>query len=277
MLKGNLRETSVISLLKLLSKAGVTGKLTLETPTSEAQVFFEQGKIIAAFLEDAKGYQALLIVSKLEEGNFSFEEGKIIPIRQFEEDTEELLNKIEEDIQILKFTSMKPILKPTDTEKIELTADEWNVIVEIPKVSNVSQIASRLGKDEIEVTKIIKALIDKKLVELKEDISSNNLTEASSIEESLDTLMEIPTSSEMRNLKEGFWKELIKEFAKIKGPIAEAIVEDTLHSIGKNFSNATTEDAKKVIKLLSEEIEDESKAVNFQKNAMEMVQKYEQE
>ena len=79
MLKGNLRETSVISLLKLLSKAGVTGKLTLETPTSEAQVFFEQGKIIAAFLEDAKGYQALLIVSKLEEGNFSFEEGKIIP------------------------------------------------------------------------------------------------------------------------------------------------------------------------------------------------------
>ena len=271
MLKGNLKETSIISLLKLLSKAKVTGKLTLETSNSEAQVFFDNGNITAAFLEDTKGYEALLVVSKLEEGNFSFEEGVTIPVKQFEEGTEELLKKIEEDIQLLKYTKMKPVLKPTTAENIELTKQEWNVIVEIPWAQSVSQIASKLTTDELEITKVIKSLKDKGLVELQEAAtpSVREISTEAEASQSEGTKTAVKISQE-------FWKELMVEFAKIKGPIAEAIVEDTLASLGKTFNNASYREANKVIELLTEEIEDKEKAEEFKRQALDILKKYEE-
>ena len=77
-LKGNLRDFSTTQLLNLVYLARKTGLLTIQTPADTAQLYFKEGRLIAAQLKTQDGHLASLLIKA---GRLLPEQAKLVASR----------------------------------------------------------------------------------------------------------------------------------------------------------------------------------------------------
>jgi hypothetical protein len=77
-LKGNLRDFSTTQLLNLVNLARKTGLLTIQTPAETAQLYFKEGRLIAAQLNTQDGHLASILIKA---GRLLPEQAKLVTDR----------------------------------------------------------------------------------------------------------------------------------------------------------------------------------------------------
>lgn len=257
MLKGNLKQISVVKLLALLVKAKHSGRLTISTDNGEGYIFIENGQIYAARWKEKEGYDALFHLAKIEEGSFVFVDQVGIPERHFHEDSTEILKKINEELEIAEGVSSEQdkVLFLTPVEKeVTLTPKEWMVVALSQKSLTMSEIAKKLKLELTEVVKLAKNLEKRGLAKLemkksKEEIKKEKLTPPL------------------------FWKTLKTKLAALMGPIAEAIIEDIVADMEETKERFPYSKLPVLIERLSQEIESDEKRIAFEKEMLEMLKR----
>ncbi len=264
-LKGNLSQINLINLLSLLSKAKHSGRLFLKTDKEEGAVFFKRGEIYAANFGEKKGYEALLKLTALTQGNFSFQDELTTSERHFDEPTESILEKINTQLQsaisarALQNKVLSLIPKPAywrdKKEEVSLQPQEWMVIALSQKQLSLSKIASQIKMDINEVVKIANKLQKQGLAKLqdKEEIR--------------------PPEKQQKYIPLLFWKTLKAELASLIGPIAEAVIEDEIESLGEIKERFPYDKISILIERISEEIDDPNKKIIFQKKMLEILKR----
>ena len=131
---------------------------------------------------------------------------------------------------------------PTD---VNLKSAEWAIITQIDGQKTVEDIEQVLALSQSEAKILLGGLIEKALIEL--------LTEG---------------TSEYQFVDESFFDILKKEYIDIIGPVAPFIISDVLveHEISKDKLKKET--IPELIEVLSDEISDETKKVKFQQNML---------
>jgi len=264
-LKGNLSQINVIDLLSLLTKARHSGRLSLKTDKEQGFVFLNQGEIYAANFGEKKGYDALLKLTALTQGNFSFQDELTTSERHFDEDTKSILEKINVQLQaavsarVLQNKLLSLIPKPAywrdREEEVSLQPQEWMVIALSQKQLNLSKIAKELRMDINQVFKIANKLEKQGLAKLqdKEEI--------------------MPQEKQQKYIPLLFWKTLKTELATLIGPIAEAVIEDEIKSLGEIKERFPYDKISTLLERISEEIDDPDKKIIFQKKILEILKR----
>jgi len=255
-LKGNFKQFSVLDLLALLVRAKHSGRLSLKTDKGEGYVFIEDGEIYAAKFRDKEGYEALFSLAKIDEGSFNFQDRLKTNERHFYEETAELLKHIKEDFHTLVSMESKLdkvlILIPIE-KSVVLKPKEWMVVALSQKQLAIREIAKQLNLAPIEVAKIVQTLEDRGLVKLGVKETSGGIKK--------DQPQITPPL---------FWKALKAELAAIMGPIAEVVIEDEIANMDQTKEKFPYSKVPALIDVLSQEIDNHEKRINFQKKMLEI-------
>ncbi|MDL1956354.1 MAG: DUF4388 domain-containing protein [Candidatus Desulfofervidus auxilii] len=256
-LKGNIRQINILDLLGLLVKAKHTGRLSVTTPEGEGLVFLNGGEIYAATLGGKKGYEALFDLARQTEGNFSFQDKLVTSERHFHEDTNALLEKIAEDLKT--FTSItsawnKVVTLIPKEQEVTLSPKDWIVVALSQKNLTISEIAQEGEVDPVEVLRTAKKLEEMGLAKLQE---KEKVTEKK-------TQKVIPPI---------FWKTLKAELAALIGPIAEAVIEDEIDSLGETRESFPYNKISALIDRISQEIDGEERRITFKKKMLEILKR----
>jgi len=257
-LKGNLSQINVIDLLSLLTKARHSGRLFLKTDKEQGFVFLNQGEIYAANFGEKKGYDALLKLTALTQGNFSFQDELTTSERHFDEDTKSILEKINVQLQAAvsaRVLQNKVLSLIPKGKEVSLQPQEWMVIALSQKQLNLSKIAKELRMDINQVFKIANKLEKQGLAKLqdKEEI--------------------MPQEKQQKYIPLLFWKTLKTELATLIGPIAEAVIEDEIKSLGEIKERFPYDKISTLLERISEEIDDPDKKIIFQKKILEILKR----
>ena len=264
-LKGNLSQINVIDLLTLLTKAKHSGRLLLKTDKEQGAVFLNQGEIYAANFAGKKGYEALLKLTSLTQGNFSFQDELTTSERHFDESTKSILEKVNTQLQAAvsaralqnKVLSLipKPAYWRDRKEEVSLQPQEWMVVALSQKQLSLSKIATQIKMDINQVVKIANKLEKHGLAKLqdKEEI--------------------MPQEKQQKYIPLLFWKTLKTELATLIGPIAEAVIEDEIESLGEIKEKFPYDKISTLIERISEEIDDPNKKIIFQKKMLEILKR----
>lgn len=178
-LAGDLREfplTDIIQLVDLSQKTGAVDiKGTRGTQEFQGRIFFHDGNIVAAELNNQPPLEAIYTFFTLSEGKFNFIDN-VVPDHQTITVSNEVIimegimrqdawSKIEQYVPSLK---MVPRLVPnpeTGTTEINLEAEEWRVLTMVNGKNTVAQIAHRSGLGEFRTCEIIAELLSSGLIE----------------------------------------------------------------------------------------------------------------
>jgi predicted regulator of Ras-like GTPase activity (Roadblock/LC7/MglB family) len=74
-LKGTLQDLGVLDLVQFVNQARKTGALTLKGNDGEARLYYRQGKLVHAKLEDLSGLEVLVKAVDWDKGDFEFQDG----------------------------------------------------------------------------------------------------------------------------------------------------------------------------------------------------------
>jgi|GEM_PF-796427 len=257
-LKGNLSQINVIDLLSLLTKAKHSGRLSLKTDKEQGFVFLNRGEIYAANFEEKKGYEALLKLTALTQGDFSFQDELTTSQRHFDEDTKSILEKLNTELQASVSTRAlqnKVLSLIPKGKEVSLQPQEWMVIALSQKQLSLSKIAKEIGMDINQVFKIANKLEKQGLAKLqdKEEI--------------------MPQEKEQKYIPPLFWKTLKTELATLIGPIAEAVIDDEIENLEEIKERFPYDKISIILERISKEIDDPNKKIIFQKKMLEILKR----
>ena len=257
-LKGNLSEINLINLLSLLSKAKHSGRLFLKTDKEEGAVFFKRGEIYAANFAGKRGYEALLKLTALTQGNFSFQDELTTFERHFNETTKSILEKVNTQLQAAVSTRAlqnKILSLIPKGKEVSLQPQEWMVVALSQKQLSLSKIAKEIGMDINQVVKIANKLEKQRLAKLqdKEEI--------------------MPQEKQQKYIPLLFWKTLKTELATLIGPIAEAVIDDEIENLEEIKERFPYDKISIILERISKEIDDPNKKIIFQKKMLEILKR----
>jgi DNA-binding MarR family transcriptional regulator len=255
-LKGYLSQINIMDLLALLTNAKHSGRLSLGIDEEEGSIFLDRGDICAANIGEQKGYDALLKLTTLTEGRFSFRDKLTTPERHFRESTKTILENVNTELQT--FVPVKALqnkvlsLIPRD-EEITLQPPEWIVVALSQKQLSLSEIAKEARIDINKVFNVVNKLENQGLVRLQDKEKT------------------VPEEKGERYTPPLFWKTLKTEMAALIGPIAETVIEDEIEGLGELKENFPYDKIPILIERVSEEIDNSDKKTAFQKKTLEIL------
>ncbi len=133
-------------------------------------------------------------------------------------------------------------------EEVSLSSMEWAVITQIDGNRDVAEIARNLALSIPEALQIVKALTDKGLLQIVR-----------------------VKKEEIEIVKESLFRKLEKILTKYIGPVAAYVINDALMELNADRSNYRKNRVPELIELLSDEISDEKKKIQFQKEMLELL------
>jgi hypothetical protein len=159
-LKGNLRDFTLLQLFNLINLAAKTGSLILETSDDRAQLAFRVGKLAYASVgkDDASLAGILLRGNKINAVQY-----RIIHERGTQISDQELGLLL---INAGYFAQDDILSVLHDLEKIRLNPEEWKVVNYVNPKNTLRQISRTLHLSEMEIRRIIYALLQAGIVEL---------------------------------------------------------------------------------------------------------------
>ncbi len=134
--------------------------------------------------------------------------------------------------------------------EVSLNSMEWAVITQIDGERTVAEIARKLSFSLNEALPIFNALLDKGLIEVSEIKS--------------DEIEFVPVS---------FFNRLEKILIQFIGPVATYVINDTLIELNAQRTKYPKTMVPELIELLSDEISDESKKIEFQKQMLNLLKR----
>ncbi|NOX88934.1 MAG: hypothetical protein GXO77_07900 [Calditrichaeota bacterium] len=133
-------------------------------------------------------------------------------------------------------------------EEVSLSSMEWAVITQIDGNRDVAEIAQNLALSTREALQIVRSLIDKGLLQIVR-----------------------VKKEEIEIVKESLFRKLEKILTKYIGPVATYVINDALMELNAERSNYRKNRVPELIELLSDEISDEKKKIQFQKEMLELL------
>jgi hypothetical protein len=181
-LQGDLSEFSVPDIIQLVDLSQKTGGVHIRGMRSgqelEGWLYFRDGKIIGATLNDLPPLEAAYAFFTCSSGPFQFYDHKQPPKQTINKSNEMIIMEgitrqdswaqIQEFVPSLQMVP-KLVLNPaSSTSEISLEADEWRVLTMVNGRATVGQIAERSGLGEMRTCQIIADLLRGGLIEQKE-------------------------------------------------------------------------------------------------------------
>jgi hypothetical protein len=127
---------------------------------------------------------------------------------------------------------------------------EWAVVSQLDGQKTVRQIAENLSLNAAEVEEIFKKLVTEDLLVLVSKPEANNI---------------IPTE---------FLKMINHEMTHLMGPVASVILEDVMEMMRISKDNFDSRNIPNLIELLTNQINDPVKQIEFQKNIYPKIKQY---
>ncbi|RMH68535.1 MAG: DUF4388 domain-containing protein [Gemmatimonadetes bacterium] len=177
-LEGTLEVFSFPDLINTICSSQMTGKLTLDSPNGKGEIFFENGDIVHALLDDRmSGEEAVYSFFTWSKGSFIFEAGVTQEERTVKMHWQHLLMEgarqtDEMDVikQLIPSVNAELVVlpQPSDAQReIKLTSEEMNIIALIQQERVVKNILARSTHAEFETYKVMYSLVSSGLVEVK--------------------------------------------------------------------------------------------------------------
>ncbi len=177
MLEGSLKDFTLDEVLQMISLGEKSGRLILkgETPFGkrEGAIFFENGSVKDAETEEYVGEPAVVELLNIKEGYFKFiPEDVSHRKKSVEKSIPDLVllatSKIDEWSRIKnKVSSVDTVFKLSSEgvpDQIHLSPDQWRIIALLGKGLTIREIALRLNKTVIDVSKDVYALVALRVV-----------------------------------------------------------------------------------------------------------------
>lgn len=181
-LQGNLTDMPLVDLVKVLILQGKTGHLELQRSHARGQICFKIGKLYAAQVWYSigagpsyfQGEAALHELLGWPEGDFTFELNDHSTIGENVHNSWEVLllehyRRQDEREREYRLQHIRPrlALNPPPQAQIQLSLEEWDVLLKIDGEHNLSQIAERCRRQPAEVDSLIQHFVKAGLVTLE--------------------------------------------------------------------------------------------------------------
>ncbi len=258
-LRGNLSQLKLVDILRILNHNKRTGKLSLQFRNGSADIYFLNGDIIHAKTNDMFGENVIYEVLGIREGTFAFfpnisvknptinrPTSEIIDKAEFiDEDWEEVSKVIPDFNLVFKMTSGSP-------KEISLNAMEWNVLRHINGKDSVKDIAEKVELNLLDVCKVFVKLYNAGLIE----VAGESIEEQAPAVSGVDPYV---------------FAKISQRLAEVVGPLAEIIVDDAIKDLGEDKFAFPKEKLPDLVDLLSKEINDPQKLIDFQKDMLNLI------
>ncbi len=134
--------------------------------------------------------------------------------------------------------------------EVSLNSMEWAIITQIDGEQTIDEIARKLTFTLPEALQIFNALIEKGLIEVAK-------------------IKEV----EIKTVSSRFFNQLEKILIEFIGPVATYVINDSLMELNAERSQFPKTMVPELIELLSEEISDEAKKIEFQKQMLNLLKR----
>lgn len=181
-LQGDLSEFSLPDVIQLVDLSQKTGGVHIRglrgTQEIDGWIYFRDGKIIGATLDNLPPLEAAYAFFTCTSGPFRFYEDKVLAKPTISRSNEALImegiirqdawTQIQEQVPSMQMVP-KLVLNPSSSNnEISLEADEWRVLTMVNGRSSVAQIAQHSGLGDLRTCQIIADLLRSGLIEKKE-------------------------------------------------------------------------------------------------------------
>ncbi len=135
--------------------------------------------------------------------------------------------------------------------EVTLNSMEWAIITQIDGEHTVQQIAQKLTFSDAEAIMIFNSLLSKGLIEI--------------------VAVKEP---ELKTVPSAFFTQLEKILIRYIGPVAVYVINDSLLELNASREKFPKTLAPELIELLSDEISDDAKKIQFQKEMLHLIKEY---
>ena len=257
-LKGNLSQLKLLDILKILCNSQRTGKLSLQSATETADIYFLSGSIIHAKYGAIIGENAIYNLLAWNEGIFTFHPNISVKNRTILAPTEEILKKSdlidadwEEIRKVIPHSNMVFKMSYGTPSEISLNATEWNILRHINALDSIREIAQKVDMPLLDVSKAFTKLFQAGLIEMMGESTAQEQRKTG-IDPAIFTVVE-------------------RALAQNVGPLAPIILDDSIGSLNESREAFPKEKLPELVELLSNEIKDPRKLIEFQKNMLEII------
>ena len=142
-------------------------------------------------------------------------------------------------------------LKPVKFD-VTLSSEEWSIICSLQNEKQADVVLKNSGINKDLFLEYIKNMINIGIIKLEKKQS--------------DVVK--------KNIPDVFWQELEQDLSKYIGPIAGTVIDDELENINTSKSNTSIDDLYILIDSLSQEINNQTDKVNFQKKMIQLIKTF---
>ena len=257
-LKGNLSQLKLVDILRILCNSQRTGKLSLQSGDDMADIYFLSGAVIHAKYGMIVGENAIYTLFAWSDGIFTFHPNISVKNKTILTPAPEILKRAdtfdsewEEVRKALPNTNLVFKMSYGTPSEISLNATEWNILRHINGLDSVREIAQKVEMTILDVAKAFCKLYQAGLIEM--------VGESISREE------------HKTGIDPNIFKTVEKELAQIIGPLAPIVLDDHIGGLGENREAFPKDKMPELIELLSNEITDPRKMIDFQKTMLGLI------
>ena len=140
--------------------------------------------------------------------------------------------------------------KDRSPQEVKLLQLEWAVVTQLDGEKTVGQIAENLALNSKEIHEILERLSQEDLLELVEN------------------------TDEDQTIPNDFFTKLKHEMTFLLGPVASIVINDVLETMRKDKNNFEKKYLPSLIEMLTNQIDDPIKQIEFQKNIYKSFKTY---
>lgn len=177
-LSGNLEDFEITDVLQVIHLSKKDGVLHLFSLNGEAMMYFKNGILLHAEMENTDGMKAVKKIITTKKGTFKFVPGENLDKTSIQMPIQNVI--IEAARQIDEWKQIENVIpsgnvvvdfvEEPDESNIELDSMEWKVLAAVNGERTVEELASNLGMEEFAVAKVIYGLISSGLLKVKKVI-----------------------------------------------------------------------------------------------------------
>lgn len=256
-LKGNLAQLKLTDVMKILSSR--TGKLSLQCNDETADIYFLQGAIIHAKCASVSGEEAVYTILSWNEGTFTFHPNISVKNGTITTPSEEILRRAtivetewEGVRQTIPNTNLVFKMSSGTPREISLNATEWNILRHVNGIDSVREISKKMELGLLDVAKALCKLVAAGIIDMVGESVTREERRRMGVDPMLFDMIE-------------------KEMARYIGPLAPIVLDDHISEMGERRDAFPKDKLPELAELLSGEITDPRKVIEFQKNMLDII------
>ena len=257
-LSGDLASLRVIDILRVLHQNARTGRLALTHSAESGDIYFDQGEVVQATYRDQKGEEVVYWLLSWSRGGFLFKPDDAHAEKAINTPTRDILARgdaVDKEWESIRdvVSSGETVFAPTPAilSEFRLADLEVEVLQEVNGRHTVRDVAGRLGRSELDVSRALRKLFLLGLVEA--DRRAGGSSDAT--------------------VDRSVFEIIQAELTKVIGPIAPVILDEQIERMGSSRHYFPKSRLAELAEWLSREIPSEVKQVRFQQTMVQLLKK----